>query len=384
MGQYFSEQPNYVNELMEALALIDDIFFTLLAISDKKFNSPIKLKSELKNRLNNYKTIIKDDILLKLKYNINSLNQKYFKYSNAKFSLDTKNIKNIGEYINYLSIIKSYSKIYTFTNEYKSSLNEALSIFNKIKSLNNNQPKYNHNHNNMDIEIDNNHNNLHNNYNNSESYCVQAVKSKQKEEQMMAGDNIGRMLSSAEGLANICNKKNLFIKYQNYDFFDSRNVKNENQLMEQLMSQIEFAEINYSLYIKDYKQPFPFDEENNLKTICKDIDNMRKVVPQKYKYLYTAMINLLLRKDNSEFLKKLEDYDNNNNQPSKMDPKIIGAYGVPIVNYHYEKKERANEEKGNTYKFNLGANKDPYKDIISSQGKNNVELFEDAVNFSNL
>ena len=371
MGQYFSEQPNYVNELMEALALIDDIFFTLLAIFDKKFNSPIKLKSELENRLNNYKTIIKDDIL-KLKYNINSLNQKYFKFSNAKFSLDTKNIKNIGEYIDYLSIIKSYSKIYTFTNEYKSSLNEALSIFNKIKSLNNNQPKYNHNHNNMDIEIDNNHNNLHNNYNNSESYCVQAVKSKQKEEQMMAGDNIGRMLSSAEGLANICNKKNLFIKYQNYDFFDSRNVKNENQLMEQLMSQIEFAEINYSLYIKDYKQPFPFDEENNLKTICKDIDNMRKVVPQKYKYLYTAMINLLLRKDNSEFLKKLEDYDNNNNQPSK------------IVNYHYERKERANEEKGTTYKFNLGANKDPYKDIISSQGKNNVELFEDAVNFSNL
>ena len=37
MGQYFSEQPNYVNELMEALALIDDIFFTLLAIFDKKF-----------------------------------------------------------------------------------------------------------------------------------------------------------------------------------------------------------------------------------------------------------------------------------------------------------------------------------------------------------
>ena len=382
MGQNADYQKNHVDELLESIALMEDTFFILFSIFDRNYNTPINLKYELQKKLMKYKANT-EDFTQKLNYNIKALKQKYTKYSKAKFNFDLKNVKYIADYINYLSIIRGFSKIYAFSNEYKNSLDEALSIFNKIKSIDNNQLKcgdicnYNH----MDIEV-NNHNNKYDNCAN-QTYNVQLMKSRQKEERMMAGDNIGRMLSSAEGLANICNNKILFIKYQNYDFFDSRKRKNEKQLMEQLMSQIEYAEINYSLYIKDYKQPFPFDEENNLQTICKDIDDMKKVVPLKYQYLYTAMKNLLLRKDNSEFVKKVEYYDNNNKEQSKMDPKMIGAFGVPIVNYHVQKKDKANEEKGNTYKFNLGEAKDPYIDIISAQGKKNLELYEDTFEFDN-
>lgn len=381
MGQYFAGQENYVKELLDTMALIEDIFFVLVSIFDKNYNSPIKIKDEFQQKLIVYKSNL-DYYSLKLNHNITTLKQKYFKYANAKFNLDSKNIKAITDYITYLSIIKNFANIYNFSIYYKNSLNEALSIFNKIiKSINNSQLKCNCEHNNMDIEI--NDRNIFNNHINTETYNLQLMKSKQKEEKMMAGDNIGRMLSSAEGLANICNKKEIFIKYQNYDFFDSRKIKNENQLMEQLMSQIKFAEINYSLYIEDYKEPFPFDEENNLKIICKDIDDMKKVVPKKYQYLYTAMKNLLLREDNSEYFQKIENHFNNNKPQNKMTPKIIGAFGVPIVNYHSQKKESANKEEGNAYKFNLGGAKDPLTDIVSAQGKKNVEIIEDTLDFDN-
>ena len=112
------------------------------------------------------------------------------------------------------------------------------------------------------------------------------MRSKQKEELMMAGDNIGRMLSTAEELLNIFCNKELFKKYRDYDFFDSRIYKNEKEIVEQLMSQIEFAEINYSLYLKDYTK-FPFDETNSLDSIFKDIDNMKNYAPSKYKFLYS-------------------------------------------------------------------------------------------------
>ena len=54
--------------------------------------------------------------------------------------------------------------------------------------------------------------------------------------------------------------------------------------------------------------------------------------------LYSALKNLLLRKDNSDFKRKVEEYDKSNPQTPKVDRKLLGAYGVSIVRYHDQKK----------------------------------------------
>jgi hypothetical protein len=385
MGQYWNgERSIYAKELNGMQALIQDVFFTLFSKFNTNFKNAISLDYDSQTKLKIYNN--NTYFTSKLNSNLSILSQKCVEYRNSKFNVDSNSLKCLGEYINHLKSIRNYYNEYNYPKEYKTPINQAISIFENIKSIIKKRSKstnkvYNSK---MEIEYDNNSNIDNNNQTNFGIYNTQLMKSKQKEERMMAGDNIGRMLSTAEGLVNICNNKELFNKYQNYDFFDSRKVKTENEIMEQLMSQIEFAEINYSLYLKDYNQPFPFDEENNLTIICKDIDDMKRKIPNKYKYLYTGMKNLLLRKDNSEFLKMVENYDNEHQQEAKIDPMKIGAFGVPIVNYHEEKKEMSNKETGNTYKFDINGPKDTYKDIISAQGMTNVEIMKENVNgFSN-
>lgn len=386
MGQYFyGERSNYAKELNEIQILIQDVFFTLFSIFDKTFENTIDLDYDSKKKLKKYKNNLYYST--NLYNNLQKLRQKCAEYNYTKFNVDSNSIKYLGEYINHLKLIKNYYNEYKYPSEYKNPINNALNILENIKSIIKKRSRSTNRINNtkMDIDTNNNYSIDNNNHTDFGIYNAQLMKSRQKEETMMAGDNIGRMLSTAEGLANICNNKELFHKYSNYDFFNSRKVKSENEIMEQLMSQIEFAEINYSLYLKDYNQPFPFEEENNLKIICKDIDDMKKVIPTKYKYLYTAMKNLLLRKDNSEFLKMIEIYDNENQKEAKIDPMKIGAYGVPIVNYHEERKEKSNNEAGNTYKFDIGMPKDPSKEMISVQGMANVEIIKENINgFNNL
>ena len=299
---------------------------------------------------------------LKSKITLLEVTYKDFSKRNANISIKFNELNRYIKELNKIYKIISKVSIYTDFNE---NIENVIEIFKKINDFINGAKPF-------DDKNQNSSNSRKDNYNNKINSQMQ--RSRQKEELMMAGDNIGRMLSTAEGLANKVIKQNKFCKYNDYDFFNSRTYKSEIDIVEQLISQIEFAEINYSLYLRDHKGFFPFEEENNIETICEDIDNMKNCVDENYKFLYTAMKNLLLREDNSEFIKKVELYDQMNSKKAKMDPKVIGAYGVQIVNYHEQKKEISNQEIGNTYKFNINGRTDPLKTNINSQSQVNMDI----------
>ena len=201
----------------------------------------------------------------------------------------------------------------------------------------------------------------------------QKLKSKQSlvQDQAYTYGVMGNLFSSLECYAHRSNGHcQMPYYFEFYNNFNSGHLKDKEQLLEQIITQIEIFKFSYLLFIKSHGEYF-FPKSFSQKQIIDCLNEWKKyVAPNDVKY-YDAVISIIKTKNEKiSFVDELnQKVINNGGKPGTINPQFLANEGTRIIEYSNQVGAKAIH--------NLKDNPDYQPDIIlRAQKENNPYLDE--------
>ena len=201
----------------------------------------------------------------------------------------------------------------------------------------------------------------------------QKLKSKQSlfQDQAYIYGVMGNLFSSLEYYAHRSNGNcQMPYNFEFYNNFNSGQLKDKEQLLDQIITQIEIFNFSYLIFIKSHGEYF-FPKSFSQEQIINYLNEWKKyVAPNDVKY-YDAVISIIKEKNEKiSFVDELnQKVINNGGKPGTINPQFLANEGTRIIEYSNQVGAKAIH--------NLKDNPDYQPDIIlGAQKENNPYLDE--------
>ena len=200
-----------------------------------------------------------------------------------------------------------------------------------------------------------------NNFGNLQQYqTLNKQKLKQLESQEFSNRTLARLICISELYASSLGINN-FMMYKKFDQFNNLERKNRDELEGELILQIKCSKISMDSYIKKYNR-YDFPIDFNKKKTLEELEYIKKLVSNKNKKYYAAIIQLINGNTNiPTFDTSLFDLENDDdeNDNGQKNPEEQIKLDIPIIKYvdSIKNNVKKNYEENSQYKVKLELDK---------------------------
>lgn len=227
-------------------------------------------------------------------------------------------------------------------------------------------------------------------------YQIQAQQSKQSliQDQAYSYGIMGNLFSSLECLAHRNNNCPIPYLFEYYNNFNSGKEKSDEDLINQIITQIEIFKFSYLIYIKEHKQyEYPYNLSENC--ILQHLENWKQYVDDNKKKYYDGVI-MIIKQQNPEGVSFVDELKEGAMKKGKkgdtIDPRFLANEGIRVIEYSNSVGSNAIKEfnKNPDYKPGMVLGDKQQNNAYNNETKKNMQqaknlqdkLDEQFVNFT--